>query len=163
MQKNFLIVITGPTGVGKTAAAIEVAQHLGCDIINADSRQVFRGIPIGTAAPTPQEQAIVPHHFVQFKDLDEYYSAAQFEADVMALLPQLWQQGDYAVMCGGSMMYVDAVCRGIDPIPDISDDKLTNSTPSAWSMPWRCADRRVCPTPRCALDAPSSDPSASSR
>ena len=108
--------------MGKTAAAIKVAQHLGCDIINADSRQVFRGIPIGTAAPTPQEQALVHHHFVQFKELDEYYSAAQYEADVMQLLPQLWQQGDYAVMCGGSMMYVDAVCNGIDDIPDISDE-----------------------------------------
>lgn len=117
-----LIVITGPTGVGKTAAAIEVARHLGCDIINADSRQVFRGIPIGTAAPTPEEQALVRHHFVQFKALDEYYSASQFEADVMALLPSLFEKGDYVVMCGGSMMYVDAVCRGIDPIPDISDE-----------------------------------------
>lgn len=120
-MKN-LIVIVGPTGVGKTAAAIAVAQHLGCHIINADSRQVFRGIPIGTAAPTPQEQALVPHHFVQFKELDEYYSVAQFETDVMALLPSLWQQGDYAVMSGGSMMYVDAVCKGIDYIPDISDE-----------------------------------------
>ncbi|MBO4722275.1 MAG: tRNA (adenosine(37)-N6)-dimethylallyltransferase MiaA [Muribaculaceae bacterium] len=117
-----LIVITGPTGVGKTAAAIEVAQQLGCNIINADSRQVFKGIPIGTAAPTPEEQALVRHHFVQFKELDEYYSASQFEADVMALLPSLWQQGDNVVMCGGSMMYVDAVCKGIDPIPDISDE-----------------------------------------
>ena len=117
-----LIVITGPTGVGKTAAAIKVAQHLGCDIINADSRQVFRGIPIGTAVPTPEEQSLVHHHFVQFKELDEYYSAAQFETDVLQLLPSLWQQGDYAVMCGGSMMYVDAVCNGIDPIPDICDD-----------------------------------------
>ncbi len=117
-----LIVIAGPTGVGKTAAAIKVAQHLGCDIINADSRQVFRGIPIGTAAPTPEEQALVRHHFVQFKELDEYYSAAQFETDVLQLLPSLWQQSDYAVMCGGSMMYVDAVCNGIDPIPDISDE-----------------------------------------
>lgn len=117
-----LIVITGPTGVGKTAAAIKVAQHLGCDIINADSRQIFKGIPIGTAAPTPEEQALVRHHFVQFKELDEYYSASQFEADVMALLPSLFKQGDYVVMCGGAMMYVDAVCNGIDLIPDISDE-----------------------------------------
>ena len=123
-MKN-LIVIVGPTGVGKTAAAIAVAQHLSCHIINADSRQVFRGIPIGTAAPTPQEQALVPHHFVQFKELDEYYSVAQFETDVMALLPSLWQQGDYAVMSGGSMMYVDAVCKGIDSIPDISNEVRT--------------------------------------
>lgn len=117
-----LIVIVGPTGVGKTAAAIKVAQHFGCDIINADSRQVFKGIPIGTAAPTPEEQALVPHHFVQFKELDQYYSAAQFEADVMALLPSLFEKSDYVVMCGGSMMYVDAVCNGIDQIPDISDE-----------------------------------------
>lgn len=120
-----LIVITGPTGVGKTAVAIEVAQRLGCDIINADSRQVFKGIPIGTAAPTAQEQALVHHHFVQFKELNEYYSAAQFETDVTTLLPSLWEQGDYAVMCGGSMMYVDAVCNGIDEIPDISDEVRT--------------------------------------
>ena len=122
MLDTTLIVITGPTGVGKTAAAIEVAHHLGCDIINADSRQVFKGIPIGTAAPTAEEQALVRHHFVQFKELDEYYSAAQFESDVMALLPSLFKQNDYAVMCGGSMMYVDAVCNGIDKIPDISDE-----------------------------------------
>jgi len=108
--------------VGKTAAAIQVAQRLRCDIINADSRQVFKGIPIGTAAPTAEEQALVRHHFVQFKELDEYYSASQFETDVMTLLPSLWAHGDYVVMCGGSMMYVDAVCKGIDEIPDISDE-----------------------------------------
>ena len=119
---NTLIVITGPTGVGKTAAAIRLAQLLHCDIINADSRQIYRGIPICTAAPTPEELAEARHHFVAFKDLEESYSAAQFETDVLALLPSLWQQGDYAVMCGGSMLYVDAVCRGIDQLPDISPE-----------------------------------------
>lgn len=117
-----LIVITGPTGVGKTATAITLAQHLHCDIINADSRQIYRGIPICTAAPTAEELAAVRHHFVAIKDLEESYSAAQFEGDVMELLPSLWRQGDYAVMCGGSMLYVDAVCRGIDQLPDISPE-----------------------------------------
>lgn len=117
-----LIVITGPTGVGKTAAAITLAERLHCDIINADSRQIYRGIPICTAAPTPEELLAVQHHFVAFKDLDENYSAAQFETDVLALLPALWRQGDYAILCGGSMLYVDAVCRGIDLLPDISVD-----------------------------------------
>ena len=117
-----LIVITGPTGVGKTAASIELVQRLQCDIINADSRQIYRGIPICTAAPTPEELAAARHHFVAFKDLQESYSAAQFETDVMALLPTLWQQGDCVVMCGGSMLYVDAVCRGIDQLPDISPE-----------------------------------------
>ena len=126
-----LSVITGPTVVGKTAAAIKVAQQLGCDIINADSRQVFKGIPIGTAAPTPEEQALVRHHFVQFKELDEYYSASQFETDVMELLPSLFKTCDYVVMCGGSMMYIDAVCRGIDPIPDISDE-VRNAVKQEW-------------------------------
>jgi tRNA dimethylallyltransferase len=120
-----LIVITGPTGVGKTATAIELAQRLHCDIINADSRQIYRGIPICTAAPTPEELAAARHHFVAFKELDENYSAAQFEADVMQLLPTLWHHGDYAVLCGGSMMYVDAVCRGIDNLPDISPEVRT--------------------------------------
>lgn len=117
-----LIVITGPTGVGKTATAITLAQHLHCDIINADSRQIYRGIPICTAAPTAEELVAARHHFVAIKDLEESYSAAQFEGDVMELLPSLWRQGDYAVMCGGSMLYVDAVCRGIDQLPDISPE-----------------------------------------
>lgn len=124
-MKKTLIVITGPTASGKTALAIDVAGALGCEIISADSRQVFRGIPIGTAAPTPDELAAVPHHFVQFLDLDAYYSAAQFEEDVMALLPKLFSRSDYAVMCGGSMMYVDAVTRGIDLLPTISNEIRT--------------------------------------
>lgn len=126
-----LIVITGPTGVGKTEQAIVVAQLLGCHIINADSRQIYRGLSIGTAAPTPQQQALVPHHFVQCLDLTESYSAAQFEADVMQLLPRLWQQSPVQVMCGGSQMYVDAVCRGIDPIPDISP-AVRQATKQEW-------------------------------
>lgn len=114
-----LIVITGPTGVGKTATAIAVAQALHCDIINADSRQVYRGIPIATAAPTAEELAQVPHHFVACKELDESYNAWQYEQDVLSLLPSLWSRADHVVMCGGSMMYVDAVCNGIDDMPDV--------------------------------------------
>ena len=116
---NTLIVITGPTGVGKTGTAIAVARRLGCEIVNADSRQVYRGIPIGTATPTAAEQALVRHHLVACRNLDEDYSASQFEADVLALLPQLWERSRVAVLCGGSMMSVDAVCHGIDPLPDI--------------------------------------------
>lgn len=117
-----LIVITGPTGSGKSALAMEVATALGCHIISADSRQIYRHIPIGTAAPTPEDMARVPHHFVQTLELDEYYSAARFEEDVTALLPELWKDNDYAVMCGGSMMYVDAVTNGIDALPLISPE-----------------------------------------
>ncbi|MDE5941725.1 MAG: tRNA (adenosine(37)-N6)-dimethylallyltransferase MiaA [Muribaculaceae bacterium] len=117
-----LIVITGPTGSGKTGLSIEVARRLGCEIISADSRQIYRDIPVGTAAPDEKELAAARHHFVGYLDLEEYYSAAQFEADVMALLPELFSRSDYAIMCGGSMMYVDAVVYGIDELPTISDD-----------------------------------------
>lgn len=119
---NTLVVITGPTGVGKTDTAISIAQALSAEIISADSRQLYRDIPIGTAAPTAQQQAIVPHHFVGTLALDEYYSAAQFESDVMQLLPTLFERSPYAVMCGGSMLYIDAVCKGIDDIPTVSDE-----------------------------------------
>ena len=120
MENNRLIVISGPTGVGKTAAAIRVAQALHTEIISADSRQIFREIPIGTAAPTTAELAAVKHHFVAFKSVTDYYSAAQFESDVLSLLPQLFAKSGCAVMCGGSMLYVDAVCKGIDLMPTIS-------------------------------------------
>ncbi|MDE6050243.1 MAG: tRNA (adenosine(37)-N6)-dimethylallyltransferase MiaA [Paramuribaculum sp.] len=116
-----LIVITGPTGSGKTDLALELAVRLHCDIISADSRQIYQGLPIGTAAPSPEQLARVRHHFVASLPLDAYYSAAQFESDVMALLPELWQQGEYAIMCGGSMMYIDAVTRGIDELPTVSE------------------------------------------
>lgn len=115
-----LIVITGPTGVGKTAAAIAVASRLQCEIINADSRQIYRDIPVATAAPTPEQLQRVRHHFVGIKGVDEPYNAWQFEQDVLQLLPRLWRGADTVVMCGGSMMYVDAVCHGIDDMPDIT-------------------------------------------
>lgn len=122
MSTNTLVVITGPTGVGKSDTAVWLARELNAEIISADSRQLYRDIPIGTAAPTAEQMAEVKHHFVGTLSLEEYYSAAQFEDDVMQLLPQLFTRSPYVVMCGGSMMYVDAVCKGIDNIPTISDE-----------------------------------------
>lgn len=120
-----LIVITGPTASGKSALAVDVASRLGCDIISADSRQIYRGLPIGTAAPTAAQLEAVRHHFVGVLELDEYYSAARYEAEATALLERLFERSDVAVMCGGSMMYVDAVTDGIDALPDISDATRT--------------------------------------
>ncbi len=122
MSTNTLVVITGSTGVGKSDTAVWLARELNAEIISADSRQLYRDIPIGTAAPTAEQMAEVKHHFVGTLSLEEYYSAAQFEDDVMQLLPQLFARSPYVVMCGGSMMYVDAVCKGIDNIPTISDE-----------------------------------------
>lgn len=122
-----LIIITGPTGSGKTDLSINIARELGCHILSADSRQIYRAIPIGTAAPSPQQLDAVPHHFVATLELNEYYSAARYEADVMSLLPELWRDNDYAVMCGGSMMYIDAVVNGIDELPDISPEIRTQA------------------------------------
>lgn len=122
MNKNLLIVVTGPTASGKTALAIELARTLGTEIISADSRQFFRELSIGTARPSPEELASATHHFVGNLGLEDYYSAARFEEDVIKLLPAIFNRcGGKAVMAGGSMMYVDAVCNGIDPLPTVSD------------------------------------------
>ena len=118
-----LIVITGPTGVGKTDLTLEIAEHYGLDIINADSRQIYAEIPIGTAAPTADQQARVRHHFVGTRHIGDYYSASLYEQDVMKLLTESKaKQNDTCIMSGGSMMYIDAVCNGIDDIPTIRDD-----------------------------------------
>lgn len=118
-----LIVITGPTASGKTAMAIKLARKLGTEIISADSRQLFREIPIGTAQPSAEELAAVRHHFIGTLSLGDYYSAAKYEEDVMRLLPGIFARcNGTAVMCGGSMMYVDAVCRGIDLLPTVSPE-----------------------------------------
>ena len=118
-MKN-LLVLLGPTGVGKTELSLQLAERLGSPIINADSRQIYKDIEIGTASPTAEELARVEHFFVHTLALDEYYSAAEYEKDVMQLLPRLFQTHD--TVSGGSMMYVDAVTKGIDDIPTVDDD-----------------------------------------
>lgn len=117
-----LIVIFGPTGVGKTELSLQIAEQFGSCIISADSRQFYRDIPIGTAAPTLEQLARVKHYFVGTLGLEDYYSAAQYETDTLQLLAQLFEQQDVVVMSGGSMMYIDAVCNGIDDIPTVTDE-----------------------------------------
>lgn len=114
-----LIVLVGPTAVGKTRVAIRLARALSCPVINCDSRQIYRGMDIGTAAPTPQEIALAEHYFVRQLDLGQEYSAARYEQDVLALMQQLSSSHSCAILSGGSMMYVDAVCQGIDDIPTV--------------------------------------------
>lgn len=114
-----LFVILGPTGIGKTELSLQVAEHLGVPIINADSRQIFSEIPIGTAAPTAEQQARVKHFFVGNHHIEDYYSASMYEEDVMQILSDLFKTSDNALMSGGSMMYIDAVCNGIDDIPTV--------------------------------------------
>ncbi|OYP55052.1 tRNA (adenosine(37)-N6)-dimethylallyltransferase MiaA [Prevotella sp. P5-92] len=121
---NTLLVITGPTAVGKTDICLEIAESRGIPVINADSRQIYRDMPIGTAAPTAEQMQRVKHYFVGTLALDEYYNASMYEQDVMTLLSQMFEGKDnaLAMMTGGSMMYIDAVCNGIDDIPTIRDD-----------------------------------------
>ena len=117
-----LVVLIGPTGVGKTELSLSLAEHLQCPILNADSRQIFKDIEIGTAAPTADELARVKHYFVHTLPLDSYYSAAQYEEDVLKILREVFADGDVAIMSGGSMMDVDAVTKGIDDIPTVDDE-----------------------------------------
>ncbi len=120
-MKN-LIVLVGPTGVGKTETSLNIAENYSIPIINADSRQIFSEIPIGTAAPTEEQQRRVRHYFVGTHSITDYYSASLYEESVMSLLNDMFQKTDIAMMCGGSMMYIDAVCNGIDDIPTVDDE-----------------------------------------
>ncbi len=118
-EQPTLLVLIGPTGIGKTELSLSIAETFGCEIISADSRQLYADLKIGTAAPTVEQLARVPHHFVGMLQLQDYYSAAQYEAEVLELLPRLFAANNMVLLTGGSMMYVDAVCDGIDEIPTV--------------------------------------------
>lgn len=116
-----MYVITGPTASGKSALAVDLARRLGTEIISADSRQIYQGIPIVTAMPTPEERTAVKHHLIDMLPLDAYYSASQFEEDALRIAEDVMNRTGSVVVCGGSMMYVDALCHGIDELPTVPD------------------------------------------
>ena len=163
-----LFVILGPTGVGKTELCLTIAKHLKTPIINADSRQIFAELPIGTCAPTTEQQSIVKHYFVGNHQLHDYYSAAKYEQDALTLISRLFNgeedgiEHDTALLSGGSMMYIDAVCKGIDEIPTVNNntrelmkqrlaseglealvEELKQLDPEHWSIVDRNNPRRV--------------------
>lgn len=117
-----LIVVTGPTAVGKTALCIDIAQQYGIPIINADSRQIYRELRIGTATPTEEQLKTAKHYFVGSIGIDDYYNASMYEQDVLTLLDEQFKTSPIQLLSGGSMMYIDAVCNGIDEIPTVRDD-----------------------------------------
>ena len=119
-QRKYLLTLAGPTAVGKTQVAIEIAKHFNTEIINADSRQVYREMKVGTAVPTLGQLAAVPHYFIGSRSIQEYYNASMFEQDAIALLTRLFVGHDLVIMTGGSGMYMDAVCSGIDDFPAVN-------------------------------------------
>jgi len=122
MNKKHLIVIAGPTASGKTVTAIKVAKAFGTVIISADSRQFYKELPIGTAAPTADELNEVKHYFIHNLSIEQSYDVADYERDVLSLLNELFKQHDVVVMTGGSGLFIDSVCNGLDTIPDISTE-----------------------------------------
>jgi len=121
-MKNKLIVLLGPTGVGKTDISIELATLFKCEIISADSRQFFREMKIGTAVPSDNHLNRIKHHFIRFLSVEDYYSSSKFERDVLQLLPLLYLKNKIVIMSGGSGLYIDALCNGIDDIPDVNPE-----------------------------------------
>lgn len=124
-MKKSLIVLLGPTGIGKSNLAIRLAQELNTEIISSDSRQIYRELRIGTAVPPQKDLDAIKHHFIHSHSISDYYSASMFEEEAMKTLNELFQTKDSVVMTGGSMMYIDAVCKGIDELPTV-DEKLRN-------------------------------------
>lgn len=121
-----LVIVLGPTGVGKTELCLQLAEHLGTPVINADSRQIFAELPIGTATPSKEQQRRVKHFFVGNHHIQDYYNASMYEEDVLKLLPQIFHSHSHrALLSGGSMMYIDAVCKGIDDIPTVDEHTRT--------------------------------------
>ncbi|WP_319591182.1 tRNA (adenosine(37)-N6)-dimethylallyltransferase MiaA [uncultured Draconibacterium sp.] len=117
-----LVVITGPTGIGKTEVSIKVARHFNTEIVSADSRQIFKELNIGTAVPSKEELAAVPHHFIQSHSIEENYNASRYETEALELLDKLFKQKDVLLLVGGSMLYIDAICKGIDIMPDADQE-----------------------------------------
>lgn len=122
LNEQTLIVITGPTASGKSALAVELARRLATEVISADSRQIYKGIPIVTAVPTVEERGGIRHHLLEILPLDAYYSASEFEHDALEITRRLFAERGCAVVCGGSMMYIDALCHGIDELPTVPQE-----------------------------------------
>lgn len=125
MKKPFVIAITGPTASGKSALAVELAKELHTEIVSADSRQIYKGIPIVTAVPTSEERGGIPHHLLEFLNLEQYYSASKFIEDTKPIINKLAEKDKPTIVCGGSMLYVDSLLYGIDELPTVSDDIRT--------------------------------------
>lgn len=121
-----LVVITGPTGIGKTMVGIKIARHFTTEIVSSDSRQIFKELSIGTAVPEPEELKVVKHHFIQTHSITENYNASRYETEVLALLEELFKTHEIVVMAGGSMLYIDAICKGIDIMPDADPEIREN-------------------------------------
>lgn len=119
---NTLIVVLGPTGVGKSAISIHLANHYSTDILSADSRQLFRELSIGTAVPSAEELESVTHHFIQSRSIHEYYNVSEYETEAIALINQLFLTKNPLILTGGSMLYIDTICKGIDDIPTVSPE-----------------------------------------
>ena len=133
MKKGNIIIITGPTASGKSALAIELARRLDTEIISADSRQIFKGIPIVTAVPAKEEMMGVKHHLLECLELEDYYSASLFENDALGIINDILQKKENVVVCGGSMMYIDALCNGIDELPTVPDE-IRNNLMQEWNI-----------------------------